>query len=150
MGVPDKMNENEKAISRLLEKHLQGLRNKDASSVVECYASENVMFVMSPPLQFTPENAPGKNGLEQWFAGWDGPIEYETRDQKITANDEIGFSSSLMRMHGTKTDGEKVDMWYRNTFCFCQIDGEWKIVHQHESVPFYMDGSARAAVDLKP
>ncbi|WP_446719495.1 hypothetical protein [Inquilinus sp. OTU3971] len=26
----------------------------------------------------------------------------------------------------------------------------WVIVHEHESVPFYMDGSLRAAVDLKP
>ena len=24
------------------------------------------------------------------------------------------------------------------------------IVHEHESVPFYMDGSFRAAIDLKP
>jgi hypothetical protein len=30
------------------------------------------------------------------------------------------------------------------------IDGEWLIVHAHESVPFYMDGSFRAAIDLTP
>jgi PhnB protein len=26
----------------------------------------------------------------------------------------------------------------------------WKIAHLHQSVPMYMDGSLRAAVDLKP
>lgn len=26
----------------------------------------------------------------------------------------------------------------------------WRIVHQHESTPFYMDGSFTAAVDLTP
>jgi ketosteroid isomerase-like protein len=36
------------------------------------------------------------------------------------------------------------------TLCFRKIDGEWRITHEHESVPFYMDGSVRAAVDLEP
>jgi PhnB protein len=54
-------------------------------------------------------------------------------------------------MSGTKTDGEKVDMWLRATLCFRKIGGhQWKIVHEHESVPFYMDGSYKAAVDLTP
>jgi PhnB protein len=29
-------------------------------------------------------------------------------------------------------------------------NGEWSIVHEHESVPFLMDGSDKAALDLKP
>jgi ketosteroid isomerase-like protein len=29
-------------------------------------------------------------------------------------------------------------------------EGEWLVTHEHVSVPFYMDGSLRAAVDLKP
>jgi PhnB protein len=38
----------------------------------------------------------------------------------------------------------------RETLGLRKIDGIWKIAHQHHSVPFYMDGSNRAAVDLKP
>jgi ketosteroid isomerase-like protein len=54
-------------------------------------------------------------------------------------------------LSGTKTDGEKADVWwFRQTLCFRRSGGEWRIAHQHESVPFYMDGSYRAAVDLKP
>jgi ketosteroid isomerase-like protein len=33
---------------------------------------------------------------------------------------------------------------------FRKIDGKWAIAHEHSSVPFYMDGSYKAAVDLKP
>jgi PhnB protein len=43
-----------------------------------------------------------------------------------------------------------MDIWIRATVCLRRIEGEWKIAHEHTSVPFYMDGSARAAVDLKP
>jgi ketosteroid isomerase-like protein len=38
----------------------------------------------------------------------------------------------------------------RSTVCFRKIAGEWMVVHEHSSVPFYMDGSYRAAVDLQP
>ena len=26
----------------------------------------------------------------------------------------------------------------------------WRVIHDHVSVPFYMDGSDRAAIDLEP
>ena len=38
----------------------------------------------------------------------------------------------------------------RATVCLRKVGGEWKIVHEHESVPFYMDGSQRPAFDLAP
>jgi ketosteroid isomerase-like protein len=41
-------------------------------------------------------------------------------------------------------------MWYRTTMCLQKASGQWRIVCDHSSVPFYMDGSYRAAVDLKP
>ena len=31
-----------------------------------------------------------------------------------------------------------------------RIDGAWRITHRHDSTPFYMDGSYRAATDLEP
>jgi hypothetical protein len=31
-----------------------------------------------------------------------------------------------------------------------RIDDRWRITHEHNSTPFYMDGSYRAATDLVP
>jgi ketosteroid isomerase-like protein len=45
--------------------------------------------------------------------------------------------------------GEDQDLWFRTTMCLRKINARWRIVHDHSSVPFYMDGSYRAAVDLK-
>jgi ketosteroid isomerase-like protein len=81
---------------------------------------------------------------------WQGPIGYEIRNLSILVGDDVAFSHSLNRMHGTKTDGAKGDLWFRHTFGFQRIKGEWKIAHEHESVPFYMDGSFKAAIELKP
>jgi ketosteroid isomerase-like protein len=41
-------------------------------------------------------------------------------------------------------------MWFRVTLGLRRIDGKWLVTHEHSSVPFYMDGSLRAAVDLNP
>ena len=53
-------------------------------------------------------------------------------------------------MTGTKKDGEQVDLWFRATAGFRRERGHWKITHVHNSVPFAMDGSGRALLDLKP
>ena len=33
----------------------------------------------------------------------------------IDAGEDVAFCSSLNRMTGTKTDGERVELWYRST-----------------------------------
>jgi ketosteroid isomerase-like protein len=140
----------EAGISKIIETRVNALRAKNADGIMSLYAQDNTMFILAPPLQYTKENSPGIKGVEDWFATFHGPLGYEIRDLKIALENQIGFSHNLCHLTGTKTTGEKVDIWYRETLCFRQIDGQWKIVHQHESVPFYMDGSGKAAVDLKP
>ena len=66
------------------------------------------------------------------------------------AADEVAFATSLVRMGGEKTNGAKALLWQRVTTGFRKISGVWWIVHEHASVPFYMDGSLKAAVDLEP
>jgi ketosteroid isomerase-like protein len=137
----------EAQIRAVIEEWADALRNKNADGVLSHYAPNLVHFSLAPPLLSTASNA---KGLNAWFASWQGPIGYEIRDLSIKVGGDVAFSHSVNRMHGTKIDGSNGDFWFRHTFCFQRINGEWKISHEHESVPFYMDGSFRAAVDLKP
>jgi hypothetical protein len=41
-------------------------------------------------------------------------------------------------------------VWVRATVCYRKMNDTWVVVHEHASVPLYMDGSDRAAVDLSP
>jgi PhnB protein len=123
------------------------IRAKDVNGVMAHYAADSVTFDLAPPLVSTRADA---KGLKVWFATWRGPIGYEIRDLHVTAGDDAAFCHSLARLSGTTVDGEKNDVWFRLTLGLRKVGGEWKIAHQHESVPFYMDGSYRAAVDLKP
>jgi PhnB protein len=140
---------NEAQIRAVIDAWTHALRAKDVGGVLAHYSPDVVQFDMAPPLEYAGTDAL-KTGLTEWFSTWHGSIGYEIRDLSITAGDEVAFSLSLNRLSGKKTSGEKSEVWFRHTLCFRKIGGEWKIAHAHESVPFYMDGSYRAAVDLRP
>ena len=140
----------EARIRALLDAWADAIRAKDTNGSLSPYAPDVVRFLLEPPLRYTGVAALDKAGLEQWFRSFRGQLGYEIRDLGATVGDDVAFCHSLNRMRGTKADGEDVDLWLRTTLGFRKIDGEWRITHEHESVPFYMDGSYKAAVDLKP
>ncbi len=75
----------------------------------------------------------------------------EMRDMAVAVSGDVAFCHSFTRLHGVEAGGQPFDMWARSTLCLRkQDDGQWRIVHGHTSVPFAMDGSFRAQVDLKP
>jgi ketosteroid isomerase-like protein len=134
-------------IRALIDDWSSAVRAKQAGAVARCQAAGFVHFSLAPPLQSAPTD---NEDLEAWFATWEGSIGYEIHDLRIAIGGDLGFSYSLNRLSGTKIGGYKNDIWFRQTLGFRKIDGAWRIVHEHESVPFYMDGSLRAAVDLQP
>jgi PhnB protein len=140
----------EARIRALIDQQASALRAKDATGVLSHYAADTVKFDLAPPLQYAGADALDRGGLESWFASWRGPLGYEVRDFTIRAGDELAFCHGFVRISGTKVDGERADVWARQTLGLRKIDGAWKITHEHTSVPFYMDGSFKAAVDLEP
>jgi ketosteroid isomerase-like protein len=136
----------ETKIRKMIDDWADALRNKSAEGVLSHYTAQLVHFSLAPPLRSAESDA---KSLNAWFATWQGTIGYEIHGLSVTVGTDVAYSHSLNRMHGT-TDGEKSDLWFRHTLCFRKIGDEWKIAHEHESVPFYMDGSFKAAVDLKP
>ncbi len=139
----------ETQIQQLIDGWVKALRAKDIEGIMSHYAPDILLFDIAPPLQYKGADAYRKN-WEEWFATWEGQIGYEIRDLSITVGDAVAFSHSLNRIRGKRTNGEDTDVWVRVTAGFRKIDSKWRITHEHSSVPFYMDGSYKAAVDLKP
>jgi PhnB protein len=136
----------EAEVREVIDDWVNALRDKDAAGVVSHQTEDFVQFALAPPLR---AEALDREGLEDWFSSWEGRIEYEIRDQKIVTAGEVAFSHSLNRMRATTTEGGQTDLWFRQTLCFRRVGREWRIAHEHDSVPFYMD-DARAAIDLAP
>ena len=143
------MNEsnNKSEIRAMLDVWAQAIRAKDAKGVAANFTEKEVRFSLAPPLQIT---TPLERDQEEWLTTWDGPIGFEMRDFRITASEDIAFCHGFVRISGKKVDGAEPSVWARETLGLCKIEGHWKIAHEHGSVPFYMDGSDKAATDLQP
>lgn len=122
--------------------------DKDAAAIAAPYAPDATIFNLAPPLSHFGVNVQ----VEQaWLDSWEGPIECESRDLRITVNGEFAFGHGYYRLAGTpKAAGRPISFWMRATVCLERREGAWQIVHEHTSVPFYMDGSLRPAFDLQP
>jgi ketosteroid isomerase-like protein len=106
------------------------------------------VYDLSPPLAHHGIDIREK---QAWLDTWDGPIEIESRDFKFTVSGDYAFGYGYYRMSGNpKAAGRHISFWMRATVCLERNAGGWKIVHEHTSVPFYMDGSLRPAFDLEP
>ena len=139
----------EAKIREMVESWAGALRAKDVVGVLAHYAPDVVTFDLAPPLDYVGADAL-RESLAAWFPTFRGRVGYEITKLAVAAGDDLAFCRSLNRISGSRTDGTETDVWIRVTLCCRNIDGAWTIVHQHASVPFHMDGSYRAAVDLKP
>jgi ketosteroid isomerase-like protein len=125
---------------------------RDAHSIIGLYAETAVRYTLAPPLQQEYGTEYGDaEGLQKWLDTFDGPVHIEHRDPQVTVSGDLALVHALTRMTATPAGApESFSFWYRCTFRLRGIDGVWRIVHQHDSTPFHMDGSFRAAVDLEP
>lgn len=138
-------------ISQLMAERVSAMCTGDADRLVSHYAPGAVTFDLDPPLLHAGAEVHDAERRRAWFATFDGPVNYDIRDLSITVGGDVAFCHSLNGMGATPLGVPGgFELWFRATVCLRRIDGAWRITHEHNSTPFYMDGSFRAAVDLKP
>lgn len=140
----------EQQILALLEAQAAAIRNRDARAAVAPYAAELVKFDLAPPLRTAGAAARDEAALAKWMAGFDGPLVRDLGDLEIVVSGDLALCYGVIRIGATTHEGEAWRLWLRATFGLRRTNGAWKITHEHESVPFHMDGSFRAATDLEP
>lgn len=137
----------EAEIRETIENLQDAINRKDAQAAIANYGKGYVNFSLAPPLIDKGSSAEDMNA---WFDTWEGPLRNEIRDLTVASAGDVAFAHSLSRMRGHKKGQGDVELWFRQTIGLRKLGHAWKIVHEHASVPFYMDGSMKAAVDLKP
>ncbi len=141
---------NDAEIRQVLDRWGKAFRAKDLDAVMAVYApgDATVAYDILPPLQRVGRDAYRKN-YEEFFAQYDGPIDYELRDLRIVAGNDVAFLHSVERISGILKNGQKSEVWIRATSGLLKINGKWLIVHDHISAPVDFE-TGKAALDLKP
>ncbi len=139
----------ETAVRKLVHDRAAAFRNKNVDGVLETQADDIVQFILAPPLKWAGATAFGSEALKEWFNSFEGPLGYEVSELEVSTSEDLAFCHSLNHLTGRARTGEQGDLWFRDTLCLRRTADTWKIIHEHSSVPFYMN-SKLAAVDLKP
>lgn len=138
----------EASIRSLVNAFADAIRAKDVAAVMSVFAPDVRSFDLGPPL----EHGGGEVFVEHWrrlFDAFDGPLEYEVRDLVVSVGGDLAFSHSLNRTAGTTKSGQRSERWLRWTACYRQLGADWRIVHEHVSVPVDVS-TGEARLDLQP
>jgi ketosteroid isomerase-like protein len=145
-------------IRALLADVTAGYRARDAGQIVASYAPDIVMYSLATPLRSRrgdlldigggrKVDLTTAEGVQVWLDGFgDAPFDYEIRDLEVEAGGDVAYAHGLARMGPEGV----FSMWLRVTFGLRKTEGRWQIADLHGSVPFYMDQTFKAAVDLQP
>lgn len=126
----------------------QARHAKNVQAIAAAYSADAAIFSLAPPLVHRGIDIAE---MQAWLDTWEGPIEITPQDFEVHVSGDIAFCHGYMRMDGIKKGVDQpMSFWMRETLCLERKGETWRIVHEHTSVPFYMDASLRPAFDLKP
>jgi uncharacterized protein (TIGR02246 family) len=129
------MSRPEAEVRSLIEGWTEALRARDVDGRTAHYADDVLIFDV-----VTPGRHSGLDALRQrlanWFASFDGPIDSEVRELRVTADEHVAFCHSVQRFRGSLAKGGTLDMAVRYTTCLRKTGGSWAVTHEHASTPF--------------
>jgi uncharacterized protein (TIGR02246 family) len=140
----------ENAIRELIDERVTALRTGDADAFCRTYTPDAVVFNLAPPLVQSPHSATDVTQMQGWLDEKGGSVWSEVRDLQVTVDGALALCTSLESMGAPPDSPQPFTLWYRSTLGLRRHDGDWRIVHEHTSTPFHMDGTFRAAIDLEP
>ena len=123
----------ETGLRALIDGWSKAVREQDLQAIRASHAPDILMFDVPPPLL--------SRGLDAYMATWDmfftcqaKPVQFYLRDVDITTGADVAFATAIGRCCDLSS-GEKVDLEFRLTMGFRKQDGQWRIVHEHHSIP---------------
>ncbi len=146
--MENKTNSDEAQIRAIIYERVEGVNHKDVNALIANHAPDAAIFDVLDPLHYEGVEQV-KERAESWLSGYESAIGFEVRDLQITSGETVAFCRYLYHVTGTLKSKDEISMWVRATVCFQKIDGEWKIVHEHDSVPFNVE-TGKASLNLKP
>ena len=122
-------------IRSLLDARIDALRQRDATSANALLDRQLVAFELAGPLQIPSEQATDNSLTQAWLDSFSEGPNVTIEQLSIHADGAVAFCHSLNRIQGRRSDGQDIDVTMRSTLGMRRVDGEWKIVHGHTSLP---------------
>ena len=134
--MPQPANDEEIRIKALLEAWAAAVRRHDLPAILAHHDRDMVMFDVPPPFQC--------KGIEAYKQTWDLFFRYhkpgaafDIEELAVTAGGDVAFAVVIMRCgpDSSSNPADKDGFLFRLTMGLRKVDGEWRIGHEHHSVP---------------
>jgi ketosteroid isomerase-like protein len=126
------------------EKAIAGVEHKlagstNAQDAMKYYdpTDEVVILDMSGPQREHAGQKDVRADVEKGFAGMKD-IKVQFLELKVITDGKLGYARSIQRFTATGPDGKPIAITFRQTDLLHKVDGQWKILEQHISVPIDM------------
>ena len=126
----------ESRIKTLLEAWADAVRRHDVPAILAHHETDMVMFDVPLPLKCT-----GIAAYEQtWglFFRYHKPgAAFDIQELAVTAGQDVAFAVAIMRCgpDSSSNPADKDGFLFRLTVGLQKVDGDWRIAHEHHSVP---------------
>jgi ketosteroid isomerase-like protein len=110
------------------------VRAKDLDRIMRIYAPGVRVFDVSPPREY--------DGIDAYRADWGaflagaaGPINFTLSDLNVETEGALGWSTNIQSLSWNDAKGASHSLVVRVTDVYRKRGGDWRIVHEHVSVP---------------
>ena len=123
----------EAELRALISRWSKAVREENLEGIRADHDPDILMFDVPAPFQ--------SRGIEAYMATWQPfyafqtkPVQFDFQDINITAGKDVAFATAIGRCCDLSS-GQAVPLEFRLTMGFRKVDGHWRIVHEHHSVP---------------
>ncbi len=128
------LSKDETEILALIERWAQAVRNEDRATIREDHDADMLMFDVPPPFL--------SRGLDAYMATWETffstaakPVAFDFHDIEITAGEGVAFATAIGDCVYFDPKGHRQPLQFRLTMGLRKIAGQWRVLHEHHSVP---------------
>lgn len=137
-----------RAVETLLETWRDAVNRADVDGIAACYGDDVVAFDAIVALEFSGKAA-YRDHWQTCLGFMPEPPQFTVRRRQLFVDRDSAHVSALVHCACKDASGEIQGGWTRMSQHLRRVDGQWKIVHEHFSVPFDMP-SGKALFELVP
>jgi uncharacterized protein (TIGR02246 family) len=124
----------ETQIRALIDRWVQAVRDVDLPAIQADHDPDILMFDVPPPFQ--------SRGMDAYMATWDTffsraakPVKFSFDEIEITCGQDVAFATAIGSCVDIDPQRGPEDLKFRLTMGLRKIDGAWRIMHEHHSLP---------------
>lgn len=129
-------------VQDVFTRYVAAVNASDVDALLALYAEDVHVFDMMEPFERHGRDS-GREMMEGWLGEANVTQDCAIENLAIIESGDLATARAAVRYGMTMADGTHHSMWNRATWTLQRIDGEWKIVTEHTSVPL-------GAEDMQP